>query len=73
MHAELLARIGAALYGEQWQSDLARALGVNARTMRRWAVDGAPERIAPELLALVTARGAELASVAAALMPPPMR
>lgn len=67
MRADLLRRVGEALYGPSWQSALARDLGVNDRTMRRWAVDGAPERIAPELLALAKERGAELAAVAAEL------
>lgn len=29
--------LGASLWGSQWQSAMARALGVNARTVRRWA------------------------------------
>jgi predicted transcriptional regulator len=36
MKADDLARIGTALYGRQWQSDLARDLGVNPRTVRHW-------------------------------------
>lgn len=32
-----LARIGEALFGSQWQTDLARALGVSSRQVRRWA------------------------------------
>ena len=35
-----LASIGAALYGPRWQTELARALGVSDRTIRRW-VSGA--------------------------------
>lgn len=31
-----LARCGLALYGERWQSDLARALGVSDRSVRAW-------------------------------------
>ena len=31
-----LARCGIALYGERWQSDLARALGVSDRSVRAW-------------------------------------
>lgn len=39
----LLHDAGAALYGPRWQSELARAIGVSDRTMRRWAAgDGAP-------------------------------
>jgi hypothetical protein len=69
MRAEMLARVGTALYGPKWQTDLAADLGVNDRTMRYWATGqrAIPDRIASELLALVTARGAELAAVAAEL------
>ena len=31
-----LNRVGTALYGQQWQCQLARAIGVNPRTLRRW-------------------------------------
>jgi predicted transcriptional regulator len=34
-----LRKAGFALYGEQWRSELARALGVTDRTIRRWAQD----------------------------------
>ena len=34
-----LRKAGFALYGEQWRSELARALGVTDRTIRRWADD----------------------------------
>jgi hypothetical protein len=34
-----LCKAGVALYGEQWRSELARALGVTDRTVRRWAHD----------------------------------
>ena len=33
----LIIEVGRALYGPRWQSDLARALGVSDRTVRRWA------------------------------------
>lgn len=36
MPADILARVGAALYGPRWQTDLARELGVADRTVRRW-------------------------------------
>jgi len=32
----LLSRIGEVLYGDRWQTQLARALGVTDRQMRRW-------------------------------------
>jgi hypothetical protein len=34
-----LRKAGFALYGEQWRSELARALGVTDRTVRRWSHD----------------------------------
>jgi hypothetical protein len=34
-----LRKAGFALYGEQWRSELGRALGVTDRTIRRWAQD----------------------------------
>jgi len=37
MTTDLLREVGEALYGSRWQSDLARALGVTDRTVRRWA------------------------------------
>ena len=37
-----LARLGRALYGPGWQSPMARAVGVNPRTVRRWASGDCP-------------------------------
>lgn len=37
MTPALLAKVGAALYGPLWQSELARSLEVNVRTVQRWA------------------------------------
>jgi DNA-binding transcriptional regulator YiaG len=34
--------MGRALYGEMWQSETARALGVSDRTVRRWLSNGKP-------------------------------
>lgn len=36
MDKELLERAGRALYGDRWQSALARHLGISDRTMRRY-------------------------------------
>ncbi|WP_176400280.1 hypothetical protein [Sphingobium sp. Z007] len=33
----LLHRIGEALYGPRWISEMARQKGINLRTMQRWA------------------------------------
>ncbi len=35
---DLLKRIGEALYGDRWQRQMARALGVSDRTVRRWVL-----------------------------------
>lgn len=43
MTTDLLRRTGEALYGERWQSALARALGVSDRRVRAWAAgEGQP-------------------------------
>lgn len=34
--AELIRRIGEALYGSRWQTDIARKLGVSNRAVRYW-------------------------------------
>ncbi len=38
----MIERIGPALFGEHWKPQLARALGVSVRTVRRWANNGEP-------------------------------
>jgi DNA-binding transcriptional regulator YdaS (Cro superfamily) len=35
--AQLFQKVGEALYGSRWQTDMAAALGVSDRTVRRWA------------------------------------
>jgi DNA-binding transcriptional regulator YiaG len=43
--------------GERWQSEIGRALGVTARTVRRWAAgETAPDDIRPKVLELITKR-----------------
>jgi len=42
MSSDLLRRIGTALYGEHWPSELARDLGVPRRTVQRWEAGDAP-------------------------------
>lgn len=42
MTPALLARCGAALYGEQWQTDLSKDLDVADRTVRRWLAGDTP-------------------------------
>lgn len=59
---KLLADTGRALYGERWQSEVARALDVSDRTVRRWvAGDDAPRPgVYVDLLRLVVERQADL-------------
>ena len=52
----VLALTGQAAFGRQWQTLLAEELGINDRTMRRWAVDGAPVRIVDELREIASDR-----------------
>jgi plasmid maintenance system antidote protein VapI len=61
-----LETIGRALYGERWQSSLARALKVAPRTMRRWAAGKSrmPEAIGADLAKLVDVRQQALMSLA---------
>lgn len=42
MTPALLSRMGRALYGDQWQRALSRAIGKNERTIRRWAAGDYP-------------------------------
>lgn len=62
MRGDLLLKCGVALYGPRWQSDLARDLGVDDRTMRRWvAGDSAvPDGVNVDLLRLLTERADEI-------------
>lgn len=68
----LLHRVGEALYGHRWQSDLARDLDVSGRTMRRWAAghDALPRGVADDLRMLCIERAARLAVIAAELAEP---
>lgn len=53
-----LNRVGTALYGPFWQSQLARDLGVNDRTLRRWVAGDMqiPERVREELSDIINNR-----------------
>lgn len=42
MDASIIKRAGEALFGNQWQTPLAEALGVSDRTMRRWTAGDTP-------------------------------
>jgi hypothetical protein len=63
---ELLRRIGAALYGEQWHGRLARELDVLPRTMRRWLSGEMPIPlgVADQLRVMVRDRVRDLRAIA---------
>ena len=42
MNSEQLKTLCSAVFGEHWQTDLSRRLGVSPRTLRRWANEGWP-------------------------------
>ena len=63
---DLLERIGKALYGDRWQTQLAKALGMSDRTVRRWFLfeSSIPwPLLADKLPTPFTARSEELRSV----------
>ncbi|UZA25342.1 helix-turn-helix domain-containing protein [Moraxella bovis] len=55
MTKDRLIAIGQALYGTQWQSDLARALDIDSRRVRQWLNDerGLPDWLDDELKKLL--------------------
>lgn len=66
MTPELLTECGRTLYGQQWQSALARDLGVGDRTIRRWVAGQFPVPVGvhAELRRLCVERGAQLRALA---------
>ena len=70
--AALLRAAGEALYGPRWQSELARALDVSDRTMRRWVADpdAMPHGVALDLLPLCDERIAALEAIKGAIRKP---
>lgn len=70
MTIEQLEQAGRLLYGDQWQSDLSRALDVDSRTVRRWASGESDIKgsISDEIIELLKANqkevGKYLASIA---------
>jgi transposase-like protein len=63
--SRLLVEAGEALYGQQWQSALARDLGVADRTVRRWVAGTSevPAGLYVDLLRLTQERAALLDSL----------
>lgn len=58
MTPDQLAAVGSALFGPTWQTRLANAIGVNDRTLRRWASgeNVIPVYVRTELLVLCQKR-----------------
>lgn len=53
----LIADIGLALWGPQWQSQMARETGHDIRTVQRWAAGAKPrDKVYADLLGLMAAR-----------------
>jgi hypothetical protein len=65
--ADLIRAAGEALYGPRYESDLASALDVNRRTVRRWKSGEDEPRVGvwDDLLALMTERCGNLDSLVA--------
>jgi len=62
--AEKLKLVGEAMFGAQWQSDLARGLDLSSRTVRIWAAGGKiPAATWKDIRALCEARSSQLAEV----------
>jgi hypothetical protein len=59
---DLLTEAGRALYGDRWQSALARDLDISDRTMRRWVAgdDDPPPGVWTDLLRLTQKRAQRL-------------
>jgi hypothetical protein len=45
----IMRKVGEACYGSLWQSELARALDVSDRSVRRWIAESPPEDLGPKL------------------------
>lgn len=65
MTPENLQRVGEALYGPRWASDLARDLGVALRTVQRWHSGdrGIPPTLSDDLVVLLRSRQIEISDV----------
>lgn len=58
---DLLPQVGQALWGSRWQTDLAEAIGVSDRTVRRWvAGERIPAGVWLDLIRLMQERSATL-------------
>lgn len=61
MDIERFQAAGNLLFGERWQCQMAEALGVDDRTIRKWIVAGrAPDHVTANVFALMTEREAQI-------------
>lgn len=62
---ELISRIGPALYGRNWQTELAETMQLNKRTVQRWIAGTAEPRLGVWQVFddLLAARAAEVQEV----------
>lgn len=61
MNGDDLQRMGLLLFGSCWQSDLAEALGVSDRTVRRWRTGAAvPDGVVADIARLIADKRAAL-------------
>lgn len=69
MTPKQLATVGKALYGERWQTELAIALGITDRNMRRWAkgTHAIPDNVRADLAIIVERHGRKLEKILAGL------
>ena len=65
MTPDEFAKRGRALYGERWQTQLARDLKVSDRTVRRWARGDSPipEKVDREILVMLKEHYVEIREV----------
>lgn len=66
-----LEACGEALHGKQWRLELAQALGVSERTIRRWAAGSSPVPAGAwtDLEAMLLERAARLKALAGEIKP----
>lgn len=63
-----LPRVGQALWGTRWQTDMAEALGVSDRTVRRWvAGERVPQGVWVDMIGIMDTRAAALNDLASTL------
>lgn len=67
--APLLCELGEALFGDRWQMAMARALGVNKRTVQHWAAGRfkPSDDVIARLVGMLDARLTEFRALSASL------